>query len=196
MKALIIVDIQNDFLPGGALAVPQGDTIIELINKIQARYELVVATQDWHPKNHQSFASMHINANVFDEILLNGMPQTLWPDHCVQGEFGAELSSLLDCKSIQTIIRKGMNPKVDSYSGFFDNDSAFSTGLSGYLKDRGVTEVHICGLAADFCVYFTAMDALELGFKTSIISKATKPINKDDYMKKKELFLQKGGMFI
>lgn len=196
MKALIIVDVQNDFLEGGALAVPQGSEIIEIINKIQSKYEVIVATQDWHPAHHKSFASMHPEHNVFDTIELKGHPQVLWPNHCVQGTMGAEFSTFLNMNAVQAIFRKGMDEQVDSYSGFFDNHKLRNTGLHGFLQDRGVTEVYICGLAADYCVFFTAMDALELGYKTTIISKATKAIDKDDYRSKKELFLQKGGLFI
>lgn len=196
MKALIIVDVQKDFLPGGALEVAHGDEIIEQINRILPKYEIVVATQDWHPLNHKSFASSHVENNVFDVIEWNGYQQTLWPNHCVQGTPGAEFSSLLDTNRIQVIFRKGMDKKVDSYSGFYDNLKSHSTGLDGFLKSKNVDEVHICGLAADFCVYFTAIDALELGYKSVIISKGTKAIDKDAYMKKKELFLQKGGLFI
>lgn len=196
MKALILVDIQDDFLPGGALEVAHGDEILELINKIQSKYEIVVATQDWHPANHKSFATVHPGRKEFDVIDWNGYPQTLWPNHCVQGTSGANLSSLLDTNGIHAIFRKGMDKNVDSYSGFFDNLRSRHTGLDGYLKSKNVDEVHICGLAADFCVYFTAMDALELGYKAAIISKATKAIDKEGYMKKKELFLQKGGLFI
>ena len=196
MKALIIVDVQNDFLPGGTLEVPNGDEIIGLINKVQSKYEIIVASQDWHPVNHKSFASMHIEHNMFDIIDLNGYPQVLWPNHCVQGSSGAELSEALEKNAIQVIFRKGMDRNVDSYSCFFDNHKLNDTGLHGYLQGKGIDEVHICGLAADYCVYFTAVDALELGYKTAIISKATKAIDKDAYMKKKELFLQKGGLFI
>lgn len=196
MKALIVVDVQNDFLPGGALEVNQGDEIIEVINRLQSKYQIVVATQDWHPANHKSFASMHVEHNIFDIIDLNGYAQTLWPNHCVQGTVGADLSPLLDINPIQAIFRKGMDRNVDSYSGFFDNNRNHNTGLHGFLQDKGIEEVHICGLAADFCVFFTAMDALDLGYRTAIISKATKAIDKDAYMKKKELFLQKGGLFI
>lgn len=196
MKALIIVDVQYDFLPGGTLEVVQGDEIIPLINRIIPNYEVVVATQDWHPANHKSFASMHAEKKVFDIIDWNGYSQTLWPNHCIQGTAGADFSSLLETNSIQAIFRKGIDRKVDSYSGFFDNQRLRSTGLHGYLQDKKVSEVHICGLAADFCVYFTAMDAIDLGYKTAIISKGTKAIDKDAYMKKKESFLQKGGLFI
>lgn len=196
MKALIIVDLQNDFLPGGALEVAHGDEIIEVINRVQSKYETVVATQDWHPANHKSFASMHTEHNVFDVIDWNGYPQTLWPNHCVQGSLGAAFSEELNSEAIQAIFRKGIDRNVDSYSGFYDNQRSRSTGLHGFLKEKNIKEVHICGLAADFCVHYTAMDALDLGYKTLIISKATKAIDKEAYMKKKELFLQKGGLFI
>ena len=196
MKALIIVDVQNDFLPGGALAVAQGDEIIPLINKLQSQYDIVVATQDWHPKDHKSFASQHTGNNAFEVIDLKGLEQTLWPDHCIQSSQGADFSSALDQHRIEAVFRKGMDRFIDSYSGFFDNGQRKNTGLDGYLKDRNVSEVHICGLAADFCVYFTAIDALSLGYKTAIISKATKAIDKDSYFKKKEIFMQKGGLFV
>lgn len=196
MKVLIIVDVQNDFLPGGNLAVDNGATIIPYINSIQNRYELIVATQDWHPAQHKSFASQHPQQHVFDVIDLKGITQTLWPDHCIQLTAGALLADSLEQGRIEAIFRKGTHSTVDSYSGFFDNARLRNTGLNGYLKDRGVTEVHICGLAADFCVYYTAMDALQLGYKTAIVSKGTKAIDKDAYMTKKELFIQSGGTFI
>lgn len=196
MKALLIVDVQNDFLLGGSLAVANGNEVIPLINTLQNRYELVVATQDWHPYNHRSFASQHAGHAVFDVIQLKGMDQTLWPDHCVQGSFGAKFSEDLNQDRIEAVFRKGVQVGIDSYSGFYDNGRLRKTGLYGYLKDRDVTEVHICGLAADFCVYYTAMDALQLGFKTAIVSKGTKAIDKDSYMLKKERFIQAGGIFI
>lgn len=196
MKALIIVDVQNDFLPGGALEVAQGDEIISIINNIQSKYDVVVATQDWHPAHHKSFAAQHPANNLFDVIDLNGLEQILWPNHCVQGTPGSEFSNLLDQNRIEGVFRKGLDPEVDSYSGFYDNGHRRNTGLHGYLQDRGITEVHVCGLAADFCVYFTAMDALSLGYKTSIVSKGTKAISKEGYMAKKENFMQKGGLFV
>lgn len=195
MKALIIVDVQNDFLPGGALEVAQGDEVISVINSIQSKYDLVVATQDWHPLHHKSFASQHPANNLFDVIELNGLEQTLWPNHCVQGTHGAEFSDRLEQNRMEAIFRKGMDKEVDSYSGFYDNGHRKNTGLHGYLQNKAVTEVHICGLAADFCVYFTALDALRLGYKTAIVSKGTKAINKEAYMTKKEIFMQKGGLF-
>mgnify|MGYP003531463890 CR=1 FL=1 len=196
MKALIIVDVQNDFLPAGSLAVAQGDEIIPFINSIQNRYELIVATQDWHPAKHKSFASQHMGHAPFDPIVLKGVEQLLWPNHCVQGTFGADLAEQLQQHRIEAIFRKGTNPEVDSYSGFYDNARLRSTGLHGYLQERFVQEVHICGLAADFCVYFTAIDALQLGYKTAIVSKGTKAIDRDSYRDKKEIFIQSGGTFI
>jgi len=196
MKALILIDIQNDFLPGGSLEVAKGDEIIPLINELIPSYSLVVATQDWHPKDHQSFASQHSNTRVFDVIDLNGISQVLWPDHCVQGTRGAALSDELITHRVEAIFRKGTHKNIDSYSGFYDNQQKNNTGLAGYLRDKEVTEVHLCGLAADFCVYYTAMDALKLGFKTAIVSKGTKAIDKADYMNKKELFIRQGGYFI
>ena len=177
--ALIIVDMQNDFLPGGALAVAGGDEIIPVINRLSKLYDLVVATQDWHPRNHGSFASQHQGAQPFDLGKLAGLPQVLWPDHCVQGTFGAEFSEMLDQERVEAIFRKGMNPEIDSYSAFFDNVRLKSTGLDGYLKGRGVTEVHICGLAADYCVWYTAKDALSLGFTAVILRDATKAIDEE-----------------
>lgn len=196
MKALIIVDVQYDFLPGGSLAVAKGDEIIPVINYIQKDYDLLVATQDWHPDNHLSFASHHEGRLPFEVIDLFGLEQVLWPDHCVQGSYGAEFSEDLNMDRVEAIFRKGMERNIDSYSGFFDNGKRKDTGLAGYLKARKVDEVHVCGLAADYCVYFTAMDALAEGFKTSIISKATKAIDKGAFMEKKNEFIQAGGILL
>lgn len=193
MKALIIVDVQNDFLPGGALAVDKGYQVIPTINQLQDKFELVVATQDWHPAEHKSFASQHEGRSVFEEINLNGLPQVLWPDHCVQETKGAAFSSDLDQKRIEAISRKGMEINIDSYSGFFDNGKKKATGLGAYLKGRGVTSVYVAGLAADYCVYFTALDALDLGFESSIITDATKAIDEKELVKKLQHFSSKGG---
>ncbi|MDK7374427.1 MULTISPECIES: bifunctional nicotinamidase/pyrazinamidase [Weeksella] len=193
MKALIIVDLQYDFLPGGKLAVPHGDEIIKRINELQAKFELIIATQDWHPEKHQSFASQHPNNQVLDIVDLQGYPQTLWPDHCVQGTKGAELSHELHQNKLSAIIRKGMNPSIDSYSAFFDNNHQRKTGLHGYLQEHGVTEIFVCGLAADFCVYFTAMDALKLGYKVHILERAVKAIDNEMYQEKLKTFITKGG---
>lgn len=195
MNALIIVDIQNDFVPGGNLAVNKGDEIIPLVNELQYydKFDLIVATQDWHPKEHKSFAANHSGKNIFEQINLNGLEQTLWPIHCVQSTFGAEFVSSLDMKKVEAIFRKGMDAEIDSYSGFFDNGKRKSTGLDSYLKGNNVTEVFVVGLAGDFCVYFTANDALELGFNTSIITTCTRSIDEKIFLEKMEKFKEKGG---
>ena len=193
MKALIIVDIQNDFIPGGSLAVPDGDKIISRINELQKKFDLVVATQDWHPSNHKSFASQHDGKNPFDVIDLNGLQQTLWPDHCIQSTKGAEFHKDLNTNKIEAIFRKGTNPEIDSYSGFFDNGRKKATGLHGYLQERKVTSVFVCGLAADFCVYYTALDALSLGYETTILDESTKAIDPINFVDLKDNFRTKGG---
>lgn len=196
MKALIVVDIQNDFLQGGSLAVQGGNEIIPVINSIQEKFDLVVATQDWHPKGHKSFASQHSNKSVYEKIDLNGIEQVLWPDHCVQGTVGAEISSELNQNKIEAIFRKGMNTTIDSYSGFYDNGKLKCTGLGDFLKGRGVKEIFVCGLAADYCVYFTAKDALELGYTSTIIENATKAIDVSNFENIKRNFIQSGGNII
>lgn len=193
MRCLIIVDLQYDFLPGGALPVSGGDTLIPVINQLQGNYELVVATQDWHPGNHKSFASQHERKKPFDVIEWRGNRQTLWPDHCVQGTHGAAIHEGIDQHRIEAIFRKGLDPEIDSYSGFFDNGHLRSTGMGDYLKGRGVDEVHVCGLAADFCVYFTALDALGLGLKAVIVEQATLPIDAARFEQLKPGFKEKGG---
>ncbi|MGD0816397.1 MAG: bifunctional nicotinamidase/pyrazinamidase [Verrucomicrobiota bacterium] len=177
MKALIIVDIQNDFLPGGALAVPDGDLIVPIANRLQTMFPLVVATQDWHPANHGSFATNHAGKKVFEQIDLNGLPQTLWPVHCVQGTAGAELASGLQRERIAKIFPKGTDAGIDSYSGLFDNGHRKSTGLGEWLKAKGVTEVFVCGLATDYCVKFTALDAAQQDFRTHFIEDASRGVN-------------------
>jgi nicotinamidase/pyrazinamidase len=177
MKALILVDIQNDFLPGGALAVPDGDKVVPIANKLQAAFPLVVATQDWHPANHGSFAANHPGKKVFEQIDLNGLPQTLWPAHCVQGTAGAELAAGLRRERIAQIFPKGTDTGIDSYSGLFDNGHRKSTGLGEWLKAKGVTEVFVCGLATDYCVKFTALDAVQQGFQTHFIEDASRGVN-------------------
>lgn len=177
MKALILVDIQSDFLPGGALAVPEGDLVIPIANELQRAFPLVVATQDWHPANHGSFAVNHPGRNVYEQIDLNGLPQTLWPAHCVQGTPGAELAKPLNRPHIAKVFPKGTDPAIDSYSGFFDNGHRKSTGLGEWLKAQGAQEVFVCGLATDYCVKFTALDAAQMGFKTSFIEDASRGVN-------------------
>jgi len=177
MKALLLVDLQNDFLPGGALAVPHGDEVIEIANRLQPQFELVVATQDWHPANHDSFAAKHPGKRPGEEILLNGCRQVLWPVHCVQGTPGAELAPALEKRLIRKTFAKGVDSQIDSYSAFFDNAHLRSTGLGEYLREQGVDEVYILGLATDYCVKATALDAVELGFKTYLIEDACRGVN-------------------
>lgn len=169
MRALVLVDIQNDFLPGGALAVPHGDEVIPIANRLQPAFELVVATQDWHPPQHKSFASQHPGKRPGDQIELQGLEQTLWPDHCVQGSPGAELAADLERERIERVFRKGTDPEIDSYSGFFDNGHRQATGLGAYLQDKNVETVYLVGLATDVCVKFTALDARRLGLATCLV---------------------------
>ncbi|HLL44164.1 MAG TPA: bifunctional nicotinamidase/pyrazinamidase [Segetibacter sp.] len=196
MKALLLVDIQIDFIPGGSLAVPGGNEIISIVNDLQQQFNLVAATQDWHPGNHKSFASNHKDKNTFDIIQLHGLEQVLWPDHCVQGTKGAEFSKELNMNKVEAIFRKGTDPEIDSYSGFYDNEHRKTTGLADYLKGKQATEVYIAGLAADYCVYYTAKDALLEGFMTYIIEDAVRAINVEGFKKAKEDILSKGGKII
>jgi nicotinamidase/pyrazinamidase len=177
MNALILVDLQNDFCPGGALAVPDGDRVIPLANDLQKKFDLAVATQDWHPADHGSFAASHPGKKPGDAIDLAGLPQILWPVHCMQETPGAELHPRLERSAIDRVFRKGEDPLTDSYSGFFDNGRRKSTGLGEYLKSCGVTSVYICGLATDYCVKFTALDAVQLGFETFLIEDACRGVN-------------------
>ncbi|MFD1771754.1 bifunctional nicotinamidase/pyrazinamidase [Sphingobacterium suaedae] len=193
MNALIIVDMQHDFLPGGSLAVAGGHELIPIINSLQERYELVVATQDWHPPDHGSFASQHEGMRPFETTTLQGLPQVLWPDHCVQGSYGAQFPETLHSKKMAAVFRKGMDRNIDSYSGFYDNGRRRRTGLTGFLMELNVREVHVCGLAADYCVFFTAMDSLAEGFQTVILHEATKAIDEESMANKFDIFLQKGG---
>ncbi|MCX8157868.1 MAG: bifunctional nicotinamidase/pyrazinamidase [Verrucomicrobiae bacterium] len=176
-QALIIVDVQHDFLPGGALPVPEGDQVIPVINQLQPRFELVVATQDWHPPGHGSFASSHPGRRPGEVITLHGLPQVLWPDHCVQGSYGAELARGLETTRIARIFQKGTDPAVDSYSGFFDNGHRHDTGMADYLRQQGVRVVHVAGLATDYCVKYTALDAVRLGFETHLLLPACRGVN-------------------
>lgn len=196
MKALLLIDIQPDFLPGGALAVPEGDAVVPLANALQPHFDLVVATQDWHPHTHKSFAANHDGKQPFEQIDLHGLPQVLWPVHCVQGSAGAELADSLDASRIETIFRKGTDPEIDSYSGFFDNGHRKSTGLADYLRGKGIRQVYVAGLAADYCVYFTAKDALQEGFETFLIEDATRPISAEGFAQAKADLTQRGGHII
>lgn len=178
-SALIVIDVQNDFCPGGALAVPQGDAIIPAVNRLIALSDLVVLTQDWHPKGHGSFASSHAGRQPFETVTVAYGPQTLWPDHCVRGTSGAAFHAALDATAAALVVRKGMRAAVDSYSAFFENDRRTSTGLDGWLRSRGVDRVLLCGLAYDFCVAYSALDAARLGFATAVVEDACAAIDLD-----------------
>ncbi|MCI4648805.1 bifunctional nicotinamidase/pyrazinamidase [Phaeodactylibacter sp.] len=177
MRALICVDIQNDFCPGGSLEVREGDQVIPVANKLMEHFDLVVATQDWHPANHKSFAAMHPWRYPGDVIELNGLQQILWPIHCVQGSFGAEFAPGLNTDAFEKVFVKGTDTEIDSYSGFFDNGHRKATGLGDYLKEKSVEEVYILGLALDVCVKFTVLDALGLGFKTYLVEDGCRGVN-------------------
>lgn len=192
--ALIVVDIQNDFLPGGSLAVADGDAILPLVNDLAKRFETIVLTQDWHPTGHISFASSHAGKAPFEMIELAYGPQVLWPDHCVQGSPGAELSVRLDIAAAQLVIRKGFHPGIDSYSAFFEADHATPTGLTGYLRERGVTDVFVVGLATDFCVAWTAQDAARQGFGTTVIEDATRAIDANGSLTAAKAAMQAAGV--
>lgn len=181
MKTLIITDPQIDFMPGGTLAVAGGNEIIPVINGIQEKFGLVVTTQDWHPVDHMSFASNHEGRNPFEKVEMNGSEQILWPDHCIQGSAGAEFHPNLRMNRTEAVIRKGMSPEIDSYSAFADNNHKKTTGLAGYLRDKGSTVLYFCGLAADFCVYYSVRDALREGFSVKLIENATRPIDQNNY---------------
>ena len=176
MKTLIIVDVQNDFIAGGALAVPEGGQIIPLVNRLQPGFALVVATQDWHPAGHASFAANHPGKRPGEMIDLDGLPQVLWPVHCVQGTPGADFAPGLDRGRWAHVFQKGTGAHIDSYSGFFDNGHRRATGLGGYLQSRGADEVFIVGLATDYCVKFTALDACGLGFRVTLIADACRGV--------------------
>lgn len=176
MRALILVDIQNDFLPGGALAVADGDAVVPVANAVKASFDLVVATQDWHPPDHGSFASNNPGTKPGDVGELAGLPQVFWPDHCVQGSQGARFHRELDLHGA-TIFRKGTDPSIDSYSGFFDNGHRKATGLGDFLNRQGIIEVFVLGLATDYCVKYTALDAAELGFRPTLIEDGCRGVN-------------------
>ena len=178
-RALIIVDLQPDFLPGGALAVPEGDAVVPVILQLMDSFDIVVATQDWHPAEHGSFAANHEGRSPGEVIDLHGLSQILWPVHCVQGTPGADFVPELRAREaeLSAVFRKGQDVKVDSYSGFFDNGKRTDTGLATWLREQGVGEVAVCGLALDYCVKFTAVDALEQGFGVTLIEDATRAVN-------------------
>ena len=180
MKALVIVDVQNDFLINGSLEVPDGNDVIEPINQIIKNYALVIATKDWHPQNHVSFASNHPGKKIGDVVRVNNLDQILWPDHCVQGSKGSDFPATLITKTIKKIIYKGINSQIDSYSGFRDNGKIHSTGLLDYLKANNVTSIDYVGLVTEYCVKFTVLDSIEEGFKTRVILSGIKGINLEE----------------
>ena len=178
-QALLIVDLQNDFCPGGALAVPEGDQIVPLVNELSAAFDCVLQTQDWHPAGHQSFASEHGGKEPMETIQVDYGEQVLWPDHCVQGSEGARFHPDLDTRPTEAIFRKGFRPEIDSYSAFYENDYETPTGLAGYLRERGTQRLYLCGLAADFCVKWSVLDAREEGFDAFVIEEAVRGIDLD-----------------
>jgi nicotinamidase/pyrazinamidase len=177
--ALVVVDVQNDFCPGGALAVPAGDEVVPVINALARRYATIVVTQDWHPADHASFASQHPDRAPFDTVAMPYGPQVLWPDHCVMGTAGAGLHPGLDTTWAALILRKGCNRAIDSYSALLEADRTTRTGLDGWLAARGVTQVHLCGLATDFCVAWTALDARRFGLAATVVEDACRAIDLD-----------------
>ena len=192
MKTLLIIDVQNDFMPNGSLPVPNGDEIVPVINKIRDQFDLVIGTQDWHPKDHISFASNHEEKSNFDVIEIHNQPQTLWPDHCVQGTEGAKFHPGLNTEKFEAIFRKGTDKTIDSYSAFYDNGHLKSTGLTGYLKEKEITQLYVCGLAADICVYFSIIDALQEGFSCYFIDDASKALDAKEFETLKKEMIAKG----
>ncbi|WP_428540823.1 bifunctional nicotinamidase/pyrazinamidase [Profundibacter sp.] len=193
-NALIVIDVQNDFCPGGALAVAEGDQIIPQINAMMGEFESTILTQDWHPQGHSSFASSHAGKAPFDMIEMPYGPQVLWPDHCVQGTGGAYFHADLNTDAADMIIRKGYNPDIDSYSAFFENDHKTPTGLEGYLRSRGITTLTMVGLATDFCVHFSAVDAVKLGFDVTVLEGACRAIDMDGSLAAARAAMQDAGV--
>jgi nicotinamidase/pyrazinamidase len=193
-EALIVIDVQNDFCPGGALAVSGGDEIVPGINALMDEFAAVVLTQDWHPAHHQSFASQHPGKTPMELTDMPYGPQVLWPDHCVQGSVGAKFHTELKVDRANLVIRKGFRPEIDSYSAFFENDHKTPTGLEGYLKTRGIDTLTMVGLATDFCVNFSAVDAARLGFKVTVDMKLTRAIDLDGSLSAAETGMTDAGV--
>jgi nicotinamidase/pyrazinamidase len=191
---LIVIDVQNDFCPGGALAVADGDAIIDPIHRVAAKFEHIVLTQDWHTAGHSSFASAHVGKKPFEQIEVSYGMQTLWPDHCVQGSRGAEFYPALRLPQAELILRKGFRREIDSYSAFFENDRKTATGLAGYLRERGLTRVFLAGLAYDFCVGYSALDARRLGFETFVLRDACQAIDLNGSVKRIEAEFARAGV--
>lgn len=177
MEALVVVDVQNDFLPSGALAVPSGDEIVPTINRLMDAFQIVVASQDWHPADHSSFAGQHVGQQPGNVIDIDGEPQILWPDHCVQHSAGASFASGLDVFRFDWVVRKGDDRRIDSYSAFFDNDHQRATGLKEWLDGRSVDAIAVCGLATDYCVKYTVLDGVRLGYSVTLLEDATRAVN-------------------
>jgi len=194
--ALIVVDVQNDFCPGGALAVTDGDAVIEAIHRIAPRFEHIVLTQDWHPRGHSSFATTHPGKEPYQQVELSYGQQTLWPPHCIQGSRGAEFHPALHLSQAELILRKGFDPRVDSYSAFFENDRVTPTGLAGYLEERNLTRVFFAGLAYDFCVGYSALDARRLGLPAFVLRDACRAIDLNDSTKKIEAEFARSGVSV
>lgn len=176
-RALIVIDVQNDFCPGGALAVADGDAILPVVNRMIAKADHVILTQDWHPAGHSSFASSHAGKAPFETIAMPYGDQTLWPDHCIQGTDGAAFHPGLEWTKAELVIRKGFRPSIDSYSAFYENDHATPTGLAGYLRERGITDLTLVGLATDYCVAYSALDAVREGFSVTVAMDACRAID-------------------
>src|SRR5438067_3992704 len=193
---LIVTDPQVDFCPGGALAVPEGDAIIPFVNRLARRFAHVVITQDWHPPGHMSFASAYPGRRPFDTIEVDYGPQTLWPDHCVQGTEGAAFHPALDIPQVELVIRKGYRANIDSYSAFRENDRKTPTGLAGYLRERGFERVTVCGLATDFCVFFSAIDAAEAGFSVTVDLEASRAIDLDFLLARALAAMREAGVAV
>jgi nicotinamidase/pyrazinamidase len=193
---LIVVDVQRDFCPGGALAVPGGDDIVPLVNRLARRFAHVILTQDWHPPGHSSFASAHPGHQPFETIEVEYGPQTLWPDHCVQGSDGAAFHPALDIPRVELVIRKGYHATIDSYSAFRENDRKTPTGLAGYLRERGFERVTLCGLATDYCVLYSAIDARAAGFETTVVLEASRGIDLDGSLAKALAAMREAGVML
>jgi nicotinamidase/pyrazinamidase len=193
-SCLVVVDLQLDFMPGGALAVPGGDEVVAVVNRIAARFENVVLTQDWHPRGHASFASSHPGKKPFETVELSYGAQVLWPDHCVQGTAGAALHRGLSIPHAQLVIRKGHHRQIDSYSAFLEADRKTPTGLAGYLRERGIRQLHVCGLATDFCVAWTALDGRAAGFEVTLIEDASRAIDLEGSLARAWQDLQAAGV--
>ncbi|SDQ76144.1 bifunctional nicotinamidase/pyrazinamidase [Pseudovibrio sp. Tun.PSC04-5.I4] len=193
-EALIMIDIQNDFCPGGALAVARGDEIVPLVNKLQSEFAVKILTQDWHPQQHLSFADNHNEKSHYDMVDMSYGPQVLWPAHCMQGTYGAEFHKDLITDDADLIVRKGFHPHIDSYSAFYENDHTTPTGLKGYLRERGIEKLHMAGLATDFCVRFSAVDAAKQGFKVTVHLDACRAIDLNGSLKEALTDMQNHGV--